>query len=254
MNSKHLLILVFSLIVTFQCLSQSNMIPSGTYNWKDISSEKNQTVFEGSSDGFEYFKISVVKLSKGKTHVIPPKKLETLVIMKSGKVTQNAGNREAVLGTGSITVMMSKDPLRIRNTGQDEAVFYVMSWRTKDAGKLNYTDYPDVYMIDWDTVQFQETEKGGRRHIIRKPTPMLNEFEMHVTTLNEGVSSHPPHTHLDEEIILVRYGEIEESIDGNLYEGDEGSMMFLRSMVPHGVRNIGKGPCEYYAFRWIPRD
>lgn len=64
---------------------------------------------------------------------------------------------------------------------------------------------------------------------------------------------HPPHTHLDEEIILVRYGDVEESIDGKLHEVGEGSLIFLRSMVPHGIRNVGREPCEYYAFRWIPR-
>ncbi len=250
---KHLLSLLLIFLFIAECMSQSDVITSGIFHWKDIAPQNSKIVFEGSSDTFEYLKISTVKLPKGKSHVIPPKKLETLIIMKSGKVTQLAGDREEVLGTGSITVMMAKDRFKINNNHETEAVFYVISWRAKDIDQLAYADYPDSYMINWDTVQFQETEKGGRRTIIRKATPMLDEFEMHVTTLNEGIASHPPHTHLDEEIILPRFGEVEESIDGKLYEGSAGSVIFLRSMVPHGIRNIGEGRCEYYAFRWIPK-
>ena len=85
---------------------------------------------------------------------------------------------------------------------------------------------------------------------MRKPTALLNEFEMHVTTLNEGEKSHDPHTHVAEEIILVRFGKVEELIDGQAYQVGSGFLIFLRSNVPHGIRNIGSGPCEYYAFQW----
>ena len=82
---------------------------------------------------------------------------------------------------------------------------------------------------------------------------MLREFEMHVTTLKEGMRSHLPHTHIDEEVILVRHGDVEEHIDGELHEVGAGSFIFLRSMIPHGIRNIGTGEAEYYAFKWAPR-
>ncbi|CAN0056026.1 unnamed protein product, partial [Chrysoparadoxa australica] len=99
---KKLFLLFIASLIASDIMCQSELITSGIFDWEDISKGKNQTVFEGTSDGFDYLKISVVKLSKKKSYVVPPKILETLIIMKSGKVTQNAGNRQAVLGIGSI--------------------------------------------------------------------------------------------------------------------------------------------------------
>ncbi|MEX2565956.1 MAG: cupin domain-containing protein [Cyclobacteriaceae bacterium] len=70
------------------------------------------------------------------------------------------------------------------------------------------------------------------------------------TTLLEGEKSHDPHVHPDEEIILVLQGEVEEMINGTPYRLSPGSLIFLSSMDPHGIRNVGKGTCEYYAIRW----
>ena len=85
---------------------------------------------------------------------------------------------------------------------------------------------------------------------MRVPTSMLAEFEIHTTMLNEGMKSHDQHTHVEDEIIIVRYGEVEEMIDGKPHKAGPGSVIFLESDVPHGIRNIGEGPCEYYAFKW----
>ncbi len=108
-------------------------------------------------------------------------------------------------------------------------------------------------MLDWKDFDYEKTAKGGKRFVLRQPTTMLEELEMHVTTLNEGMKSHGQHTHADEEIILVLKGEVEELIDGKAYSTEAGSLIFLNSNIPHGIRNIGQGPCEYFAIRWIPK-
>src|SRR5690606_33774140 len=99
-------------------------------------------------------------------------------------------------------------------------------------------------------MNFQENAKGGRTSVMRGPTSTLRELEMHITTLQENEKSHDPHTHPDEEIIVVLQGRVEEMINGKPYELGPGSVIFLGSMDPHGIRNIGKGTCEYYAIRW----
>lgn len=86
---------------------------------------------------------------------------------------------------------------------------------------------------------------------MRQPTSMLKELEMHVTTLNEGLPSHSPHSHPDEEIILVRFGTVEEMIKDTSYKLGPGSVIFLTNNDFHGIRNAGKGKCEYYAIRWL---
>ncbi|MBV6640940.1 MAG: cupin domain-containing protein [Cyclobacteriaceae bacterium] len=248
---KYPIILLFSL-VSFTIYSQSKTITSRVFDWDEI--ENQDKVFTGNSDGFTYLDIAVKTIEPKGSLTIPGTGIESLVIMKSGKLDQQVGKQKASLGKGSITLVHSNKALKLKNKGAEESVFYLIQWKGINEQLYDKAPYPDAVMVDWDTVTFQETSKGGRRNIMRQPTPMLNEFEMHTTTLNEGLASHPPHTHLDEEIILVRFGRVEESIDGDTYPADEGSFIFLRSMVPHGIRNIGEGQCEYYAFRWIPRE
>ena len=86
---------------------------------------------------------------------------------------------------------------------------------------------------------------------MRQPVSVLKELEMHTTQLKEGLPSHKSHTHADDEIILVRFGVVEESIKGKTFQCGPGSVIFLTNDDDHGIRNIGSGPCEYYAIRWL---
>ena len=74
---------------------------------------------------------------------------------------------------------------------------------------------------------------------------------MHVTTLNEGLISHAEHVHANEELIIVKKGTVEESIDGQTHLLGPGSVILLTDEVSHGIKNAGKGQCEYYALKWI---
>ena len=114
--------------------------------------------------------------------------------------------------------------------------------RSKEAGGSQY--------YNWEDIEFKTTSKGGRRHIMQRPTATLEELEMHVTTLNEGVTSHGEHVHGSEEIILVIKGDVEESINGTGYKAGPGSLILLMDDVPHGIRNVRKGQYEYFAFKW----
>lgn len=77
---------------------------------------------------------------------------------------------------------------------------------------------------------------------------------MHATTLNENTASHIEHVHELEEIILVIKGEFEESINGVQHKAGPGSIILLMNNDSPGIRNIGKGECEYFAFEWTKAD
>jgi (S)-ureidoglycine aminohydrolase len=79
---------------------------------------------------------------------------------------------------------------------------------------------------------------------------MSKRFEMHVTTLNEGLKSHDPHTHRAEEIVLMINGNSEMQIGENFYKGSVGDLFFLGSNIPHAIRNVGAGSCMYFAIQW----
>ena len=70
------------------------------------------------------------------------------------------------------------------------------------------------------------------------------------TTLNPGQSSHPPHQHPEEEIVVIREGTVEALVNGEWKRVGPGSVIFNASNVLHGLRNVGDGPATYHVLMW----
>lgn len=105
-------------------------------------------------------------------------------------------------------------------------------------------------LIDWNTIPAKPTDVGSVRQFFQSPTATLDELECHVTTLNAGATSHPPHKHADEELVIVKEGTVEALIDGEWKRGGPGSVIFYASNHLHGIRNVGQGPATYHVIRW----
>ena len=102
----------------------------------------------------------------------------------------------------------------------------------------------------WEKLEPKATKVGARREVARFPTTTLAEFESHITTLNPGEKSHDPHTHVNEEVLILREGTAEAYVNGEWKPMTTGSMVLMGSMVPHAIRNSGKTPCTYYVINW----
>jgi XRE family transcriptional regulator, regulator of sulfur utilization len=105
-------------------------------------------------------------------------------------------------------------------------------------------------MFTWESLKVEETKIGARRSVVRAPTATLDEFESHITTLNVGQQSHAPHTHANEEIIILKEGTCEAYVNGVWTPMSTGSMVFFASNVPHAIRNVGKTPATYHVVNW----
>ncbi len=66
---------------------------------------------------------------------------------------------------------------------------------------------PSVW--EWHAIPVRTTDVGALRHVVRGPTATLDELEMHITTLNPNLASHPPHRHPNEELVIIREGTVE---------------------------------------------
>jgi XRE family transcriptional regulator, regulator of sulfur utilization len=118
------------------------------------------------------------------------------------------------------------------------------------AAKAPDTTLMKSAMFTWEAFKVEETKTGARRGVVRAPTATLDEFESHITTLNAGQASHAPHTHPNEEIIILKEGTCEAYINGVWTPMSVGSMAFFASNVPHAIRNVGKTPATYHVVNW----
>jgi XRE family transcriptional regulator, regulator of sulfur utilization len=102
----------------------------------------------------------------------------------------------------------------------------------------------------WQDMQVKKTDVGELRSVVRQPTRTLDELEMHITTLNPRTASHPPHTHPNEEMVIVQEGTLQAHVNGKEVVVGPGSVLFYASMQPHAVQNIGDTPATYFVINW----
>ena len=105
-------------------------------------------------------------------------------------------------------------------------------------------------VFDWNAIAAKPTEVGSVRQFFRTPTATLDELECHVTTLNPGIQSHPPHRHPNEELVIVREGTVEVLVNGEWKRVGPGSVIFNASNQLHALRNVGTGPATYHVINW----
>ena|SRR5436190_7748300 len=105
-------------------------------------------------------------------------------------------------------------------------------------------------VFDWNTLEATPNKTGTRRDVMRAPTPTLDELEMHISTLNPGQESHPPHQHVEEELLIVREGTVETLQNGKASRLGPGSIIFHSSNDLHNIRNVGSTPATYHVINW----
>ena len=105
-------------------------------------------------------------------------------------------------------------------------------------------------IFNWNEIAVKSTNVGEVRTFFRSPTTTLDELECHVTTLNPGQTSHPPHKHPEEEILIVKEGMVESLVNGQLKVVGPGSVIFQASNQMHSIRNVGETKATYHVFSW----
>ena len=91
---------------------------------------------------------------------------------------------------------------------------------------------------------------GRARQVLRTPTATLDELEMHVTWLPAGQTTHAPHTHPNEEVIVIREGTLEAFQNGKRTRVGPGGVLFMASNQPHNVVNVGERTAVYHVINW----
>lgn len=113
-----------------------------------------------------------------------------------------------------------------------------------------HSDKMTSRIIDWDEMPVKQTKVGAVRSLFRAPTATLEELECHITTLNPGETSHAPHKHAEEEVIIVKEGTVEQFANGITKKVGPGAVIFLAAQEEHAIRNVGNVPATYHVFSW----
>lgn len=237
---------------------QLNEVDSGAYRWNELPiKEGNQRmgrkILEGSEPHFSYLEIHATTQEKGavpsKPHAQENK--EELIIVKEGLLKVTIDGESKILPAGSIAVIPPLAEQSMENVGDGPVTYYVMIYTARKPMDIDRSNKAGGHLlIHSNDLAFKENQRGGRIDYFDRPTAMCQNFEMHVTHLNEKGPSHEPHSHFHSEIIVVIEGNVEMTIDGKSYLGTAGDLFLMKSNEAHGLSNIGEQPCRYYAFGW----
>jgi (S)-ureidoglycine aminohydrolase len=232
--------------------AQNSPIPSKVFVWENEPTKAGaHPLFNGSALILAKHSIVGIDIVKGKQITFEDKTTEAFFIVKQGPVTVKLNGNFAVLDRGSVISVLPGDKLFINNTGDNTAQLYEMLYVSKSPADVERgIKAGGSFILNWKDVIFKPTEKGGTRQFFDRQTVMLNRFDIHVTQLNEGLKSHDPHTHTNEEIILMLDGNAEMQIGTDHQKANPGDVVFLNSMVLHNLTNVGKTPCLYFAIQW----
>jgi quercetin dioxygenase-like cupin family protein len=98
----------------------------------------------------------------------------------------------------------------------------------------------------FEELPVKQNGANASRSILDGTTHSNDHLEVHETTLAPGSSPHPPHTHVHEELFLMREGKLEVTIAGKSTVIGPGAAAFVHSGELHGVRNPGDAPAGYF--------
>ena len=253
-----ILFVCFLANATILLAQKTDSLPSHVYLWDSLETkrqnkETRRLIMGGSTNSLSWLEVTAVTLEPG--NVSPPLRVyddaEELFIVLEGQLNINLYGVNKIVGAGSIAFAMTGTVHGISNAGNTKATYYVLKYKGKLPIDIERAKRAGgSFILDWNDLKTANTGKGYRRDFFNRPTSHLAQFEMHTTALNAGEESHLPHTHVQEEIILILRGHVEMYINGDRYNASAGDVVFLSSRIPHALTNTGEEQCEYFAFQW----
>jgi quercetin dioxygenase-like cupin family protein len=90
------------------------------------------------------------------------------------------------------------------------------------------------------------------RAVLRGKTRQDLTIQVHQTELAPGQAPHAPHQHVHAEMVFIREGTIEVTINGKTGELGPGSVIYVASNEEHGWRNVGTTHAHYFVLALGP--
>ena len=106
----------------------------------------------------------------------------------------------------------------------------------------------------------QDENRGWKPHgMFRGATPNVPRLGCHVSVLDPGVTPHPPHEHVEEELLIILEGEadlilVDDSGLETTHRVRPGFFSYYPSGRLHTLRGAGSDPVTYLMFKWSGDD
>ncbi len=108
--------------------------------------------------------------------------------------------------------------------------------------------------IEWNSIEAKTNANGSSRQFFAGPTSTLEVLECHASTLNPGATNHVILERPNDEVIIVKEGNIEAYVGDKWVRVGPGSVIFNAANTPQSMRNIGDIPATYHVVMMRPKQ
>ncbi len=100
--------------------------------------------------------------------------------------------------------------------------------------------------LRWEDLTPRKNGNAVSRQMMTGDTHTGYRIDLHETELPAGEMPHAPHSHVHEELLLIREGQLEVTIAGKASRLGPGSVAYFASNQEHGWKNTGGVPARYF--------
>lgn len=104
-------------------------------------------------------------------------------------------------------------------------------------------------IIDAAKVRTNKAPFGELKIFFDGPTGQLHAITAGSLLLYANQEPHPPHSHAEEEFMVITEGTGEMLVDGKTFKVGPGSMMYCGANKTHGIK-AGNKPLLFYFYKW----
>jgi len=244
---------------------------STAFLWEKLEVHANGTTGERrnvsdlKTPTIEKLEIHISTLNPGQTSHPPHRHgNEEFIVLKEGILEVGLGGvtadvrRTETVGPGGVFFFAGNQYHNVENKGDKPATYLVFNIHTAStprtppdgtpsdpvpAGKLNSV------IFDWEKSVAKPTRTGSRRDIFNGATINAENFECAVVTLNAGQTDDAPVKRPEEQLLAVKEGLLDVTINGKTERGTPGTIFFIASNDAHTVKNATSQPATYHVFR-----
>lgn len=102
----------------------------------------------------------------------------------------------------------------------------------------------------WKQALVTKKANSEQRTLLEGSTTDFRHIKIHATTVPAHQAPHPAHKHDDEELILIKEGELTVTIEGRTKTLGAGSIALMLPGDEHGFENKSDRPATYYVMRY----
>lgn len=117
------------------------------------------------------------------------------------------------------------------------------------AGANGPSHFPSM-TLDEAKAKLTKEPFGDLRIYFEGATDQIKSMTAGSLRLKAGMSPHPPHTHPEEEFMVITEGTGEILVDGKTTKVGPGSMMYCAANKSHGIKNTGSTSLLFFFYKW----